>query len=288
MQKISLGEKVPKEIQHLVSRAKKKEIVGPDYPYAKKMKRKQYESEKQILQIELLKLQKWVKESGEKLVLIFEGRDAAGKGGTIKRFMEHINPRGAKVVALSVPTETERGQWYFQRYVQRLPTEGEILLFDRSWYNRAVIEPVMGFCNNTQYQQFLDQVPDFERTLVESGIILYKFWFSVSREEQYRRFKSRESDPLKQWKLSPVDREVLGKWDEVTAAREEMFNRTHTSFAPWTVIRSDDKKRARLNCIRYVLHNLPYPHKNNEVAVSPDPKILGTPTEIYKNVNHQS
>ncbi len=285
MQKSSLGDNVPKQIQRLVTNAKKKEIIGPDYPYPKKMKRKQYESEKQMLQIELLKLQKWVNESGKKLVLIFEGRDAAGKGGTIKRFMEHINPRGAKVVALSVPTKIERGQWYFQRYIQRLPTQGEIVLFDRSWYNRAVIEPVMGFCSNAQYQQFLDQVSGVERTLVDSGIILYKFWFSVSREEQYRRFKSREIDPLKQWKLSPVDREVLGKWDEVTAARIEMFNRTHTSFAPWTVIRSDDKKRARLDCIRYVLHDLPYLHKDSDIAIAPDYNILGTPTEIYKNMH---
>ena len=284
MQNLSLGEKVPTEIQQLVSRSKKKEIIGPEYPYARKMKRKQYESEKQMLQIELLKTQKWVRETGKKLVLIFEGRDAAGKGGTIKRFMEHINPRGAKVVALGVPSEVERGQWYFQRYIQRLPTQGEIVLFDRSWYNRAVIEPVMGFCDDKQYQQFLDQVPEVERTLVDSGIILFKFWFSVSREEQFRRFKSRERDPLKQWKLSPVDREVLGKWDDVTAARIKMFNSTHTSFAPWTVIRSDDKKRARLNCIRHVLTQLPYPHKDKDVVARPNPKILGTPNEIYNDI----
>ena len=283
MQNLSIGDKVPTEIRHIVSKARKKEIIGPEYPYPKKMKRKQYEYEKQLLQIELLKMQKWVSETGKKLVLIFEGRDAAGKGGTIKRFMEHINPRGAEVVALDVPTEFERGQWYFQRYIQRLPTQGQIVLFDRSWYNRAVIEPVMDFCSDKEYQQFLDQVPEVERTLVDSGIILFKFWFSVSREEQFRRFKSRQQDPLKQWKLSPVDRDVLGKWDEVTAARVEMFNRTHTAFAPWTVIRSDDKKRARLNCIRYVLYNLPYAHKDNDIAVAPDPDILGTPDEIYKD-----
>ncbi len=285
MQNRSLGDKVPKEIIDLVSKARKKEIIGPGYPYTKKMKRKQYESEKQLLQIELLKMQKWVNETGKKLVLIFEGRDAAGKGGTIKRFMEHINPRGAKVVALSIPTETERGQWYFQRYIQRLPTQGEIVLFDRSWYNRAVIEPVMGFCTDQEYQQFLDQVPDVENTLVESGIIMFKFWFSVSREEQFRRFRSRKKDPLKQWKLSPVDREVLGRWDQVTAARQEMFNRTHTATAPWTVIRSDDKKRARLNCIRHVLHHLPYAQKDDDVAVAPNSKILGEPAQIYKDVH---
>ena len=284
MQNKTIADKVPEKILHTVSNASKKNIVGPDYPYANKMKRKQYESEKKVLQIELLKIQKWVNETGKKVVLIFEGRDAAGKGGTIKRFMEHINPRGAKVVALSVPSESERGQWYFQRYIQRLPTQGEIVLFDRSWYNRAVIEPVMGFCTDKQYQQFLDQVPEVERTLVDSGIILFKFWFSVSREEQFRRFRSRELDPLKQWKLSPVDREVLAKWDDVTAARVEMFKRTHTSFAPWTVIRSDDKKRARLNCIRHVLHQLPYDHKDKSVSVSPDPKILGAPNEIYKDM----
>lgn len=284
MKNPSLGEKVPQYIQDTVSNAKKKTIIGPQYPYKRKMKRREYESEKQKLQIELLKTQKWVNETGKKMVLIFEGRDAAGKGGTIKRFMEHINPRGAKVVALGVPSENEKGQWYFQRYIQRLPTQGEIILFDRSWYNRAVIEPVMGFCTDEQYQQFLDQVPEVERTLVDSGIILFKFWFSVSREEQFRRFKSRETDPLKQWKLSPVDREVLGKWDDVTKTRVEMFKRTHTSFAPWTVIRSDDKKRARLSCIRHVLYNLPYPHKDKDVATEPDPNILGSPSEIYDDI----
>lgn len=285
MKNLSLGEKVPQEIKDIVSESKKKDIIGPDFPYEKKMKRKQYESQKQKLQIELLKMQKWINETDQKVVLIFEGRDAAGKGGTIKRFMEHINPRSAKVVALGVPTETEKGQWYFQRYIQRLPTEGEIVLFDRSWYNRAVIEPVMGFCTEEQYQLFLNQVPEVEHTLVESGIILFKFWFSVSREEQFRRFKSRETDPLKQWKLSPVDREVLGMWDAVTDARVQMFKRTHTEHAPWTVIRSDDKKRARLNCIRHVLYNLPYPHKNEDFAIEPNPKILGAPNEIYDDLD---
>lgn len=274
--------KVPEYIRERVAQAEKKQLIGPNYPYPMKMNRRQYELEKSQLQIELLKMQKWVKDTGQKVVLVFEGRDAAGKGGTIKRFMEHMNPRGARVVALSIPTETERGQWYIQRYVQQLPTAGEIVMFDRSWYNRAVIEPVMGFCTDEQYRLFMEQIPVLERTLVESRIRLFKFWFSVSREEQYRRFKSRSHDPLKRWKLSPVDQEVLGKWDEVTEYRIKMFERTHTLYAPWTVIRSDGKKRARLNCIRHVLHKLPYLSKDETVAVAPDPKIVGTPQEMYE------
>jgi polyphosphate kinase 2 len=272
---------VPDEIAEKVRRAKKKEIIGEDYPYRHKMDREKYEAQKEKLQVELLKMQKWVKGTGQKMVMVFEGRDAAGKGGTIRRFMEHMNPRGARVVALGIPTETERGQWYFQRYIQQLPTEGEMVLFDRSWYNRGVIEPVMGFCTHKQHREFLDQVPVVERTLVDSGIRLFKFWFSVSREEQYRRFRSREQDPLKQWKLSPVDEKVLGKWDEVTKAKQLMFERTHTPFAPWTVIRSDGKKRARLNCIRHVLHSLPYNEKDERVVTAPDMKIVGTPFELY-------
>lgn len=282
--KKDLDNMVPDEIREKVAKAKKKEMIGGDYPYERKMKRKEYEAEKEELQIELLKMQKWVEKTGQKIVMIFEGRDAAGKGGTIKRFMEHMNPRGAKVVALGVPTDTERGQWYFQRYVQQLPTAGEMALFDRSWYNRAVIEPVMGFCTDKQYKEFLEQAPVVERTLVESGIRLFKFWFTVSREEQFRRFKSREKDPLKRWKLSPVDQKVLGKWDDVTDAKIRMFELTHTLYAPWTIIRSDGKKRARLNCMRHVLHNLPYESKNEKVVIAPDPKIVGTPAELYEDL----
>ena len=278
-----LDKVVPKEIRHRVSRAGRKEMLGDEYPYPKAMKRVEYESQKAQLQIELLKMQQWVRETGEKIVMIFEGRDAGGKGGTIKRFTEHMNPRGARVVALGVPTHTERGQWYFQRYIQQLPTAGEIVLFDRSWYNRAVVEPVMGFCTKKENELFLEQAPLFEQMLVESGIRLYKFWFSVSRPEQYRRFKSRETDRLKQWKLSPVDQDSLGRWHAYSKAIGSMFEHTHTAEAPWTVVRSDGKKRARLNCMRYVLNSLPYTGKNTEVAVPADPKILGLAPEMYES-----
>ncbi len=211
------------------------------YPYKSLMSRKNYEKQKYRLQVELLKLQSWVKKTGQKIVILFEGRDAAGKGGTIKRFMEHLNPRGARVVALEKPSEVERGQWYFQRYVEHLPTSGEIVLFDRSWYNRAGVERVMGFCSNDEYTEFMRQAPEFERNLVRSGTILVKFWFSVSREEQRRRFKERESHPLKQWKLSPIDKASLDKWDDYTRAKEAMFFHTDTTDSPWTVIKSDCK-----------------------------------------------
>ena len=234
------------------------------YPYKYKMLRRDYEREKFVLQTELLKLQSWVKEANQRLVILFEGRDAAGKGGAIKRFMEHLNPRGARVVALEKPSDVERGQWYFQRYVQHLPTTSEIVLFDRSWYNRAGVERVMGFCADEEYREFLRQVPDFERNLVRSGTHLIKFWFSVSRDEQRRRFKERKVHPLKQWKLSPVDLASLDKWDDYTRAKEAMFFHTDTADSPWTVIKSDDKKRARLNAMRYVLHSLPY--KGKDVA----------------------
>ncbi|TXH50391.1 MAG: polyphosphate kinase 2, partial [Burkholderiaceae bacterium] len=228
------------------------------YPYKSLMLRKNYERQKYRLQVELLKLQAWVKDTGQRVVILFEGRDAAGKGGTIKRFMEHLNPRGARVVALEKPTETERGQWYFQRYTQHLPTAGEIVLFDRSWYNRAGVERVMGFCTEQEYQEFMRQAPEFERNLVRSGIHLIKFWFSVSRQEQRRRFKEREAHPLKQWKLSPIDKASLDKWDDYTKAKVAMFFSTDIADSPWTVIKSDCKKRARLNAMRYVLHKLPY------------------------------
>ena len=244
-----------------------------DYPYKTRMSRRVYEKEKKKLQIELLKVQSWVKESGQRIVSLFEGRDAAGKGGTIKRYMEHLNPRGARVVALEKPTETERGQWYFQRYIQNLPTAGEMVFFDRSWYNRAGVERVMGFCEPQEYLLFMRQAPELERMLVASGVHLLKFCFSVSREEQLRRFVSRYSDPLKHWKLSPVDVQSLDRWDAYTEAKNAMFFHTHTKDAPWAIIKSDDKKRARLNCIRYFLHHLDYPNKDVK-AIGPVDELI--------------
>ena len=252
------------------------------YPYRNLMSRKAYERQKYSLQVELLKLQAWVKETGQRVVILFEGRDAAGKGGTIKRFMEHLNPRGAHVVALEKPSDTERGQWYFQRYIQHLPTAGEIVLFDRSWYNRAGVERVMGFCTPDEYNEFMRQVPEFERNLVRSGIHLIKFWFSVSREEQRRRFKERESHPLKQWKLSPIDLASLDKWDDYTKAKEAMFFYTDTADSPWTVVKSDCKKRARLNALRYVLHKMPYANKDIERIGPLDPLLVGRANVVYE------
>jgi len=243
------------------------------YPYEKKISRKLYEEQKRELQIELLKVQNWVRETGQRVVIIFEGRDAAGKGGTIKRFMEHLNPRHARVIALEKPTETERGQWYFQRYIKQLPTRGEMVLFDRSWYNRAGVERVMGFCTASEYLEFMRQVPELERMLVRSGIRLFKLWFDVSRDEQFRRFQARQSDPLKHWKLSPIDMASLDKWDAYSEARESMFRHTDTPDAPWAAILSDDKKRARLNAMRLVLSQLPYPDRNTEIEMEPDPLI---------------
>ncbi|MBL8340856.1 MAG: polyphosphate kinase 2 [Rubrivivax sp.] len=245
------------------------------YPYKNLMSRRNYERQKYRLQVELLKLQAWVKETGQRVVILFEGRDAAGKGGTIKRFMEHLNPRGARVVALEKPSDVERGQWYFQRYVEHLPTRGEIVLFDRSWYNRAGVERVMGFCTQAEYDEFMRQCPEFERHLVRSGVHLVKFWFSVSRAEQRRRFKERKAHPLKQWKLSPVDMASLDKWDDYTVAKEQMFLHTDTSDSPWTVIKSNCKKRARLNAMRYMLHRLPYKNKDVAVLGSVDPLLVG-------------
>ncbi|APX75285.1 polyphosphate kinase 2 [Achromobacter insolitus] len=245
------------------------------YPYRHRMLRRNYEKQKYNLQVELLKLQAWVKATGQRVVILFEGRDAAGKGGTIKRMMEHLNPRGARVVALEKPSDTERGQWYFQRYVQHLPTAGEIVMFDRSWYNRAGVERVMGFCTQNEYLDFLRQVPDFERHLVSSGIHLIKFWFSVSQEEQRRRFLQRKVHPLKQWKLSPVDLASLDKWDDYTRAKEAMFAHTDTADAPWVVVKSDCKKRARLNAMRYVLSRLPYEGKSSDPMMALDSLIVG-------------
>ena len=252
------------------------------YPYRNLMSRKTYEQHKYRLQVELLKLQAWVKETGARVVILFEGRDAAGKGGTIKRFMEHLNPRGARVVALEKPSEVERGQWYFQRYVSELPTAGEIVLFDRSWYNRAGVERVMGFCTDDEYAEFMRQCPEFERNLVRSGIHVIKFWFSVSRKEQRRRFKERKSHPLKHWKLSPIDLASLDKWDEYTTAKESMFFYTDTADSPWTVIKSDCKKRARLNAMRYILHRLPYANKDSELIGPIDPLLVGRANVVYE------
>ena len=252
------------------------------FPYKHKMEVVTYEREKHLLQIELLKAQSWVQNTKQRVVIIFEGRDAAGKGGTIKRFTEHLNPRGAKVIALEKPNARERNQWYYQRYIQHLPSKGEIVLFDRSWYNRAGVERVMGFCNDREYLEFLRQTPELERMLVNSGLIVFKYWFSVSREEQFRRFKSRQNDPLKQWKLSPVDMAALSKWQEYTKCKEEMFFHTDTNDAPWTVIKSDDKKRGRVNCMRHFLSLLNYPDKDQDVVGRLDPLIAGSAKNIHE------
>lgn len=268
-----------KEITKL---GKKKIFADANYPYKKKMARQEYEETKQQLQIELLKMQSWVKETGQRLVILCEGRDAAGKGGTIKRFMEHLNPRSARVVALEKPSVEEQGQWYFQRYIKHLPTEGEIVLFDRSWYNRAGVERVMGFCTPGEYLEFMRQAPELERMLVRSGIKFFKLWFSVSRNEQFRRFQSRRKDPLKQWKLSPVDMASLDKWQSYTEAKEAMFFYTDTADAPWAVVKSDCKKRARINAMRFVLNALDYPNKDKKVAIPPDPLLMGSAKNIYE------
>jgi polyphosphate kinase 2 len=271
-----------------------RELFGPDgrrvetwregYPYAERMQRREYEIEKRRLQIELLKLQGWVKDTGQKIVVVFEGRDAAGKGGTIKRFTEHLNPRGARVVALDKPSERERTQWYFQRYVQHLPAGGEIVLFDRSWYNRAGVERVMGYATPEEYEQFLRQAPLFERMLVRSDIRLIKLWFSVSRGEQRSRFIVRQIDPVRQWKLSPTDLASLDRWEAYTAAKENMFLHTDTAEAPWTVIKSNDKKRARLAAMRYVLSRLDYAGKDPAVVGVPDPLIVGAAADVLEDV----
>jgi len=249
-----------------------------DYPYRERMTRDYYEREKRLLQIELVKLQNWVKDTGQRVVIVFEGRDAAGKGGTIKRFTEHLNPRGARIVALEKPTERERTQWYFQRYVTHLPSAAEIVMFDRSWYNRAGVERVMGFCTPEEYLEFMREAPEYERMLVNSGIALTKFWFSVSRLEQRTRFVIRQVDPVRQWKLSPMDIESLDKWDAYTTAKEAMFFYTDTEDAPWTVVKSNDKKRARLEAMRHILELFDYDGKDTEVVGKPDRKIIGPPS----------
>ena len=259
-----------------------------NYPYGQRMERKEYDWHKRLQQIELLKLQSWIKETGRRLVIVFEGRDAAGKGGTIKRFTEHLNPRGATVVALVKPTKRERSQWYFQRYVPNLPGEGEIVMFDRSWYNRAGVERVMGFATDEEYWEFMREAPEFERMLVHSGLHLTKFWFSVTRSEQRTRFVIRQVDPVRQWKLSPMDIESLDKWDDYTEAKEAMFFYTDTADAPWTVVKSNDKKRARLEAIRHVLEQFDYDDKDEEVVGKPDRKIIGPPALLSESTSVRS
>jgi polyphosphate kinase 2 len=261
---------------------KKRDTWRQDYPYDKKLGRAEYEGTKRKLQIELLKLQLQVKESGQKLLVICEGRDAAGKGGAIKRFMEHLNPRGARIVALEKPTEIEQTQWYFQRYVQHLPSGGEMVFMDRSWYNRAGVERVMGYCTPQQYLEFMRETPEFERMLVNSGIHLVKLWFSVSRDEQLARFTARRHDPVRQWKLSPTDLASLDKWDAYTEAKEAMFFYTDTGDAPWTVIKSNDKKRARLEAMRMILNTIDYRKKDEALVGTPDPLIVGPASRIYE------
>jgi len=245
-----------------------------NYPYDERMSREEYDETKYLLQVELLKFQRWAADSGTKHVVLFEGRDAAGKGGTIKRFVEHLNPRYARTVALGKPSDREQGQWYFQRYVQHLPTEGEMVLFDRSWYNRAGVERVMGFADDAEYDRFIAQAPLFEKMLVDDGISLTKFWFSVTRSEQRTRFIIRQVDPVRQWKLSPIDLESLDKWDDYTEAKTAMIRRTDTDWAPWTTIKSNDKKRARVNAMRHFLARFDYDDKDVDVVAQPDPAIV--------------
>lgn len=256
------------------------------YPYEDRLTERAYARQMKLLQVELLKAQSWIKASGERVVVLFEGRDAAGKGGTIKRFMEHLNPRGARVVALEKPSDRERTQWYFQRYIEHLPAAGEMVFFDRSWYNRAGVERVMAFCQPSEYLEFMRQAPLIEQMLVRSGIRLFKYWFSVTRGEQLQRFHTRENDPLRQWKLSPIDIASLDKWDDYTEAKEAMFFYTDTADAPWTIIKSDDKKRARLNCLQHFLSSLDYPNKDESVVIGVDPLIVGSTQHVVRKAEH--
>jgi len=270
----------PQQVRDALATAKKGRIITRDYPFAKRMSTKLYEAELYRLQIELVKLQVWAKETGARICVLFEGRDAAGKGGTIKRFREYLNPRSARVVALSKPSDREMSEWYFQRYVRELPSGGEIVFFDRSWYNRGVVEDVFGFCSPEQRQTFFRQLPEYEAMLVDEGIHLVKIWLTVGRAEQLRRILARENDPLKQWKLSWIDVEGLKKWDDYTHAIAETFERSHSKTAPWTVIRSDDKKRARIAAISSVLSGLDYARKDISAIPTPDPRMCAGP-EIW-------
>ncbi len=270
-------DEAPDEIRNAIRRADKGEILNPQYPHSERLPRRHYEKDLMALQIELVKLQAWAKESGARVAIVFEGRDAAGKGGTIKRFREYLNPRGARVVALSKPSDVEKTQWYFQRYIDHLPAGGEIVFFDRSWYNRGVVEKVFGFCTDDQREHFFHQVGDFERMLADEGIHLFKFWLNVGRAEQLRRFLARENNPLKQWKLSWIDVEGLKKWRDYTSAISETLERSHSPHAPWTIVRSDDKRRARIEAIRHVLLALGYARKSEKSLGKPDPLVCGGP-----------
>ena len=267
----------PKEVRDAIKRAEKGDILNPDYPHSERLASKPYDKDMKKLQVELAKLQAWAKTSGTRIAMVFEGRDAAGKGGTIKRFRENMNPRGARVVALSKPSDTEQTQWYFQRYIDHLPAGGEIVFYDRSWYNRGVVEHVFGFCSDAQREHFFAQVTDFEKMLVDEGIILFKFWLNVGRAEQLKRFLDREQDPLKQWKLSQIDVDGLRKWDAYSTAIRETLDRSHSDAAPWTIVRSDDKKRARLAAIRHVLHAIDYDRKDDKAIGGCDSLICGGP-----------
>ncbi|MDA5094846.1 polyphosphate kinase 2 [Aliiroseovarius sp. KMU-50] len=279
------AEATPEDVRTAINGNGKKDILETDYPYEARMDRKEYEAELEALQMELVKLQADVKETGKRVVVVFEGRDAAGKGGTIKRFRENLNPRVAKTVALSKPSEREQGEWYFQRYIKHLPTAGEITLFDRSWYNRGVVEKVFDFCTDPQRDAFFRQLPEFEDMIADEGIHFVKLWLNVGRAEQLRRFLAREKDPLKQWKLSWIDVEGLNRWDAYTSAIDETFKKTHRDLTPWTVIRSDDKRRARLSALRSVLQGIEYAGKDKNVACAPDAKICGGP-EIWTGSNN--
>ena len=258
-------------------------IKEKNVPFAKVEKSLLYEEELRNLQIELVKLQQWVANTNKRVAVIFEGRDAAGKGGNIRRFMEHLNPRSTRLVALNKPTEVEKGQWYFQRYIKELPNPGEIVFFDRSWYNRAVVEPVMGFCSEAQYKKFLVQVPEFEHMLYEDGVIVIKFWLSITKDEQLKRFDARNDNPLKRWKFSPVDKKGQELWDKYTYYKDEMFSKTHTTYCPWIIIKTNDKKTARLEGIRYVLSQFDYRGKNEAgIVLSPDPNVV---MRYYRSVN---
>ncbi|MEM6389517.1 MAG: polyphosphate kinase 2 [Pseudomonadota bacterium] len=275
-------DEAPKSVRKAIEKAKKDSVLDPAFPYDTRMDKGDYEDDLDALQIELVKWQSWIRASGNRVAVVFEGRDAAGKGGAIKRVRENLNPRVAGVVALSKPTEREAGQWYFQRYIQHLPSAGDIRLFDRSWYNRGVVEHVFGFCTPAQREAFFGQLPDFERMLVDDGITMIKIWLNVGRSEQLRRFLDREGDPLKQWKLSGIDVKGLARWDAYSEAIEETLSRSHSDTAPWTVIRSDDKRRARLAVIRAILQDFDYDGKDEAVVARPDPKICGGP-EIWSS-----
>jgi len=267
----------PAEVRAAIERADKGDILSTDYPYSDRLNRKAYEKDLAALQIQLVRWHHWVRETGQRVAIIFEGRDAAGKGGTIKRFRENLNPRSAHVVALSKPTDRESGEWYFQRYVRKMPTAGEITFFDRSWYNRGVVEKVFGFCTDPQREAFFRQVPDFEKMLVDDGVHLIKLWLNVGRAEQLRRFLARESDPLKQWKLSWIDVEGLNRWDGYTQAIGESLQRSHTDHAPWTIVRTDDKRRARIHAIRHVLSQFDYTGRDDKALGVVDGKVCGGP-----------